>query len=283
LRVWREEGVEAVDGQAEILADAIAAARDADLLRVEHFLHLRCEIPMPSVVAETKRLIGRADVRLVSLMDHTPGQRQFRDEGKLRDYYRGKSGGLTDMELDVLFAKRIEYQAAHAETNHREIVALARTYGRPMASHDDTTLEHVNEAIRDGVSIAEFPTTVEAARALHAAGVRVLMGAPNLVRGGSHAGNVATQELARAGALDVLSSDYVPASLLMAGLCLPKAVPEVGLPEAIRTVTKTPAEAVGLTDRGEVAIGKRADLIRVRVAHDVPAVRSVWREGRRVA
>jgi alpha-D-ribose 1-methylphosphonate 5-triphosphate diphosphatase len=283
LRVWREEGVEAVDGQAEILADAIAAARGADLLRVEHFLHLRCEIPMPSVVPETKQLIGRADVRLVSLMDHTPGQRQFRDEGKLRDYYRGKSGGLTDAELDVMFAKRIEYQAAHAETNHRAIVALARTHGTPMASHDDTTLAHVDEAIRDGVSIAEFPTTLEAARALHAAGVRVLMGAPNLVRGGSHAGNVATQELARAGALDVLSSDYVPASLLMAGLCLPKAVPEISLPEAIRTVTKTPAEAVGLMDRGEIAIGKRADLIRVRVAHDVPAVRSVWRGGLRVA
>jgi alpha-D-ribose 1-methylphosphonate 5-triphosphate diphosphatase len=283
LRVWREEGVEAVDGQAEILADAIAAARGADLLRVEHFLHLRCEIPMPSVVPETKQLIGRADVRLVSLMDHTPGQRQFRDEGKLRDYYRGKSGGLTDAELDVMFAKRIEYQAAHAETNHRAIVALARTHGTPMASHDDTTLAHVDEAIRDGVSIAEFPTTLEAARALHAAGVRVLMGAPNLVRGGSHAGNVATQELARAGALDVLSSDYVPASLLMAGLCLPKAVPEISLPAAIRTVTKTPAEAVGLMDRGEIAIGKRADLIRVRVAHDVPAVRSVWRGGLRVA
>jgi alpha-D-ribose 1-methylphosphonate 5-triphosphate diphosphatase len=283
LRVWREEGVEAVDGQAEILADAIAAARGADLLRVEHFLHLRCEIPMPSVVPETQQLIGRADVRLVSLMDHTPGQRQFRDEGKLRDYYRGKSGGLTDAELDVMFAKRIEYQAAHAETNHRAIVALARTHGTPMASHDDTTLAHVDEAIRDGVSIAEFPTTLEAARALHAAGVRVLMGAPNLVRGGSHAGNVATQELARAGALDVLSSDYVPASLLMAGLCLPKAVPEISLPAAIRTVTKTPAEAVGLMDRGEIAIGKRADLIRVRVAHDVPAVRSVWRGGLRVA
>jgi alpha-D-ribose 1-methylphosphonate 5-triphosphate diphosphatase len=283
LRVWREEGVEAVDGQAEILADAIAAARGADLLRVEHFLHLRCEIPMPSVVPETQQLIGRADVRLVSLMDHTPGQRQFRDEGKLRDYYRGKSGGLTDAELDVMFAKRIEYQAAHAETNHRAIVALARTHGTPMASHDDTTLAHVDEAIRDGVSIAEFPTTLEAARALHAAGVRVLMGAPNLVRGGSHAGNVATQELARAGALDVLSSDYVPASLLMAGLCLPKAVPEISLPEAIRTVTKTPAEAVGLMDRGEIAVGKRADLIRVRVAHDVPAVRSVWRGGLRVA
>jgi alpha-D-ribose 1-methylphosphonate 5-triphosphate diphosphatase len=283
LRVWREEIAEDADGHAEVLAGAIATARAADLLRVAHFLHLRCEIPTPRVVAETKELIGRPDVRLVSLMDHTPGQRQFRDEGKLRDYYRGKSGGMTDAELDVLFTRRIEYQAAYAETNHREIVELARTYGTPMASHDDTTLEHVDEAIRDGVSIAEFPTTVEAATALHAAGVRVLMGAPNLVRGGSHAGNVATQELARAGALDVLSSDYVPSSLLMAGLCLPKAVPGFGLPEAIRTVTKTPAEAVGLTDRGEIAVGKRADLIRVRVAHDVPAVRSVWRGGRRVA
>jgi alpha-D-ribose 1-methylphosphonate 5-triphosphate diphosphatase len=283
LRVWREDGAEDVDGQAEILAGAITSARDADLLRVEHFLHLRCEIPMPTVVGEAKALIGRPDVRLLSLMDHTPGQRQFRDEGKLRDYYRGKSGGLTDAELDVLFARRIEYQAAYAEANHRQIVELARAHGTPLASHDDTTLDHVDEAIRDGVAIAEFPTTVEAAKALHAAGVRVLMGAPNLVRGGSHAGNVATRELACAGALDVLSSDYVPASLLMAGLALPKAVPALGLPEAIRTVTKTPAEAVGLTDRGEIAVGKRADLIRVRVARDVPAVRSVWRGGRRVA
>src|SRR5882757_3323908 len=197
LRVWREDGAEDVDGQAEVLAGAISDARAADLLRVEHYLHLRCEIPMPTVVTEAKALIGRPDVRLLSLMDHTPGQRQFRDEGKLRDYYRGKSGGMTDAELDVLFARRIEYQAAYAETNHRQIVELARTHGTPMASHDDTTLDHVDEAIRDGVSIAEFPTTVEAAKALHAAGVRVLMGAPNLVRGGSHAGNVATRELAR--------------------------------------------------------------------------------------
>ena len=283
LRVWREEGAEDVDGQAEILADAIAIARDADLLRLEHFLHLRCEVPMPSVVAETKALIERADVRLMSLMDHTPGQRQFRDEGKLRDYYRGKNGGMTDAELDVLFAKRIAYQAAHAETNHRDLVGLARARNVPLASHDDTTADHVAEAIRDGVSLAEFPTTVEAAQALHAAGIRVLMGAPNLVRGGSHAGNIATQELARAGALDVLSSDYVPASLLMAALRLPQAVADIELAAAIRMVSKTPAEAVGLRDRGEIAVGKRADLIRVRVVHDVPAVRSVWRSGRRVA
>ncbi len=283
LRVWREEGAEDVDGQAGILAAAIATAREADLLRIEHYLHLRCELPMPGVVAETLELIRRPDVRLLSLMDHTPGQRQFRDEAKLRDYYRGKTGGMSDAELDVLFARRIASQAAHAEINHREIVALARSTNTPLASHDDTTPEHVAEAVRDGVAIAEFPTTVDAAQALHAAGIRVLMGAPNLVRGGSHAGNVATADLARAGALDVLSSDYVPASLLMAALYLPKAVPGIALAAAVRTVSKTPAEAVGLRDRGEIAVGKRADLIRVRVVGDVPAVRSVWRGGRRVA
>src|ERR1700710_129489 len=109
LRVWREKGAEEADGHAGLLADAIAAARDADLLRADHFLHLRCEIPMPSVVEEARELVGRPDVRLMSLMDHTPGQRQFRDEGKLRDYYRGKSG-KTDAELDVMFERRTAYQ-----------------------------------------------------------------------------------------------------------------------------------------------------------------------------
>jgi alpha-D-ribose 1-methylphosphonate 5-triphosphate diphosphatase len=109
------------------------------------------------------------------------------------------------------------------------------------------------------------------------------MGAPNLVRGGSHAGNVATADLARAGVLDVMSSDYMPASLLMAALRLPKVVPAIDLPAAIRTVTKTPAEAVDLDDRGEIAVGKRGDLIRVHLAGDVPAVRATWQRGRRVA
>jgi alpha-D-ribose 1-methylphosphonate 5-triphosphate diphosphatase len=283
LRVWTEEGAEEVGGQAGTLADAIGRARDAGLLRVEHFLHLRCEVPMPSVVEEAAQLIGRSDVRLASLMDHTPGQRQFRDEGKLRDYYRGKKGGLTDAELDALFAKRIEYQAAYATENYRRLVELARVHKTPLASHDDTTLEHVDDAVRDRVAIAEFPTTLEAAQALHAAGVRVMMGAPNLVRGGSHAGNIATADLADAGVLDVLSSDYMPASLLMAALYLPKAVPGIDLAAAIRTVTRTPAGAVGLHDRGEIAVGKRADVIRVHVAGDVPMVRSTWQRGSRVA
>jgi alpha-D-ribose 1-methylphosphonate 5-triphosphate diphosphatase len=283
LRVWTEEGDEEVDGQAETLAHAIEQARQADLLRVDHFLHLRCEVPMPTVVEEAERLIGRADVRLASLMDHTPGQRQFRDETKLRDYYRGKKGGLTDAELDVLFQRRIESQAAYAEDNYRRLVMLAKAHSTPLASHDDTTLDHVDQSIRDRVSIAEFPTTIEAAEALHHAGVRVLMGAPNLVRGGSHAGNVATADLARLGLLDALSSDYMPSSLLMAALQLPAAVPGIDLAAAVRTVTKTPAEAVGLDDRGEIAPGRRADLIRVHVARGIPVVRAAWRRGSRVA
>src|ERR1700738_334098 len=210
LRVWREDGAEEVDGRAGILAEAITSARDAGLLRSDHFLHLRCEIPMPSVVEEAKELIGRPDVRLMSLMDHTPGQRQFRDEGKLRDYYRGKGAGMTDAELDTLFERRFAYQKAHAAGNLREIVALAHQYDIPLASHDDPTDENVTDAVRDRISVAEFPTTMEAARGLHQAGIGILMGAPNVVRGGSHSGNIAAVDLAREGLLDILSSDYIP-------------------------------------------------------------------------
>ncbi|MEH2482619.1 alpha-D-ribose 1-methylphosphonate 5-triphosphate diphosphatase [Nitrobacteraceae bacterium AZCC 2146] len=283
LRVWREKGAEEADGHAGLLADAIASARDAELLRADHFLHLRCEIPMPSVVEEAKEMVGRPDVRLMSLMDHTPGQRQFRDEGKLRDYYRGKGAGKTDAQLDELFAQRFAYQKAYAANNLRDIVALAQQHNIPLASHDDTTDENVTDAIRDRISVAEFPTTMEAARGLHEAGIGILMGAPNVVRNGSHSGNIAAVDLAREGLLDILSSDYIPSSLLMAALQLPGRVPTIDLATAVRTVTKRPAEAVGLPDRGEIAVGKRADVIRVHVARDLPVVRSVWREGQRVA
>lgn len=283
LRVWREDGAEDVDGRAGVLAKAISSARDANLLRADHFLHLRCEIPMPSVVEEAKELIGRPDVRLISLMDHTPGQRQFRDEGKLRDYYRGKGAGMTDAELDTLFERRFVYQKTYTATNMRQIVSLAHLYEIPLASHDDTTDENVVDAVRDRVSVAEFPTTMEAARGLHEAGIGILMGAPNVVRGGSHSGNIAAVDLAREGLLDILSSDYIPSSLLMAALRLPLHAPAIDLASAVCTVTKTPAEAVGLADRGEIAVGKRADLIRVHIARDIPVVRCVWREGQRVA
>jgi alpha-D-ribose 1-methylphosphonate 5-triphosphate diphosphatase len=283
LRIWRDESVDETSGEAEVLAGAIGRAREAGLLRADHFLHLRCEVPMPHTVAQAGALIDRDDIRLVSLMDHTPGQRQFRDEEKLRAYYRGKTGGLTDAELDAMMDKRREYSALHAGPNYARLVEMAQARQLPLASHDDTTLDHVRQSIADGVALAEFPTTVEAAHALHDGDVKVLMGAPNLVRGGSHSGNVSTAELAHAGVLDILSSDYVPASLLLAALQLPAVAPGFTLPMAFATVSRNPAEAVGLGDRGEIAVGKRADLLQIQLAGTMPVVRAVWRAGRRVA
>lgn len=282
VRVGCEDNSQGIDSYAELLVDSIASAGADDLLRVDHYLHLRCEIPMPSVVEEAKALLAKPNVRLMSLMDHTPGQRQFRDEEKLRTYYRGK-GGVTDADLDVMFAQRLACQQQYAAGNMRAIVALAHARNIPLASHDDTTDDNVSEAVTDRVSVAEFPTTLEAAYGLHKAGIGILMGAPNVVRNGSHSGNIAAIDLAREGILDILSSDYVPSSLLMGALQLATKVPSIDLAAAVRTVTKRPAEAVGLGDRGEIAVGKRADLIRVHVARDLPVVRSVWREGHRVA
>jgi len=283
LRVWRDEAEGDILMMANILADAIWKARAAKLLRADHFLHLRCEVPMPTVVEDARSLVDRDDIRLMSLMDHTPGQRQFRDEDKLRTYYRGKKGGLTDAQLDELFAKRFEFQRKYADRNMSAIIELAREHNVPLASHDDTTAENVADAVREGVAVAEFPTTMEAARGLHEAGIDILMGAPNVVRGGSHSGNIAAIDLAREGLLDILSSDYIPSSLLMAALQLPERVPGIDLAEAVQTVTRTPAAAVGLDDRGEILAGKRADVIRVHVAGGVPVVRAVWRAGMRVA
>lgn len=286
LRLGREEA-ETDEARITIepmsVADAIAIARTAALLRADHYLHLRCEVPMPTVVNEAAQLVRRPDVRLLSLMDHTPGQRQFRSDEKLRAYYRGKYSEMCDCELSRMFARRIAYQRAFAADNFARLATLAGEAGVPLASHDDTEPGHVAEAIAAGVVIAEFPTTFEAARALHEAGVKVLMGAPNVVRGGSHSGNVAAAELAKAGMLDAMSSDYVPGSLLMATLTLPEKVRQIDVPTAVRMVTKTPAEAVGLDDRGEIAPNKRADLIQVRTTGAVPAVRAVWRAGQRVA
>ena len=160
-------------------------------------------------------------------------------------------------------------------------VAAAARYGATLASHDDTTADQVAASHAHGVAVAEFPTTVEAAAACRAVGIANIMGAPNLVRGGSHSGNVAAQELAQAGLLDILSSDYVPAALLQAAVQLADVWDDMA--RAIATVTATPARSVGLTDRGEIAVGKRADLIRFGLLEGAPLVQAVWSEGRRVA
>ncbi|MGR7994811.1 alpha-D-ribose 1-methylphosphonate 5-triphosphate diphosphatase [Xanthobacter sp. ZOL 2024] len=282
LRVWPDKKAVGMDGDAPTLIAALEAARAADALRADHRIHLRCEVATDTVVEDAAALMAKTPIHLVSLMDHTPGQRQFASVEQFRSYYMKKSGISAD-EADVIVATRMEYHSLYARKNRAGLVALGHAHGCILASHDDATPEHVAEAIGDGVAIAEFPTTEEAARLSHEAGIRVLMGAPNLVRGGSHTGNASAAALARAGLLDILSSDYVPASLLWSAFDLARRVPRLSLPHAVQRVTKTPAEVVGLTDRGEIAPGKRADLLRVALAGEIPVVRAVYREGRRVA
>src|SRR5262249_18058158 len=190
--------------------------------------------------------------------------------------------GLPAHELDGFMEKKRTLFAANYARHRAALVRMARACNVVVASHDDTTLEHVSEAIGDGVAIAEFPTTVEAACAAHTEGIAVLRGAPNVVRGGSPSGNVAAEALAREGTLDILSSDYVPAALLIGAFELARRIDGLGLPAAIRTVTLNPARATGLGDRGAIAAGLRADLVRIRVAGDLPVVREVYRSGQRV-
>lgn len=282
LRVWPDKKAVGMDGDAPLLIAALEQARAADALRAEHFIHLRCEIPTDTVVEDAEAILKKTPVHLISLMDHTPGQRQFATIDQFRSYYMKKSG-ISAEEMDVIVTSRLDFHARYARDNRAGLVALAHAHGCVVASHDDGTPEHVAEAIGDGVAIAEFPTTEEAARLSHEAGIRVLMGAPNLVRGGSHTGNVSAEELARGGRLDILSSDYVPSSLLWSAFDLTRRVLSIQLPEAVRMITKTPAEVAGLADRGEIAIGRRADLVRVALAGEMPVVKGVWREGRRVA
>jgi len=270
--------------RGSMLADAtsaIAQARDARLLRADHLIHLRCEVSYGGVVRDSEELIESPLVRLVSLMDHTPGQRQFVTLDQYYVYYQGKFG-YNDAQMTELIAKRQADQRLYSDANRRRLAALCRERGLPLASHDDATSEHVEESHALGMTMAEFPTTPEAARLAHERGMAVIMGGPNVVRGGSHSGNVSARRLVEAGTLDILSSDYVPSSLLH-GAFLLHVLQGVALPEAVAMVSATPARALGLADRGEIAAGRRADLVRARAVEGMPVVRQVWRGGSRIA
>nr|WP_295891358.1 alpha-D-ribose 1-methylphosphonate 5-triphosphate diphosphatase [uncultured Devosia sp.] len=267
---------------AGMLIDAIRAARQQGWLRAEHLVHLRCELPSTDVIEHFESFVEHPETRLISLMDHTPGQRQFTSLETYKLFYK-KQLGVTQEEVERYLAAALAQHERYSAPNRRHLVQRARSRQLAMASHDDATLAHVEEAVADGVAIAEFPTTLEAASAAHDAGLAILMGAPNVVRGKSHSGNISATDLVRAGLLDILSSDYVPFAPLQAAFALPQRVDGFGLPAALATVTRNPARAAGLHDRGEIAVGKRADLVRVKLVGGLPVVRSVWRQGMRVS
>lgn len=282
LRVGLDDDGEMRADDMRKLADAIEDGVAQDRLRADHLLHLRCEVSSPECLPNFSYFDNDPQVRLVSLMDHAPGQRQFAKMEAYEIYYKGKLK-MSDEEFRIFCEKRIAESQEHAAANRAVLARTCRERGIILASHDDATLDHVREAIDQGIRVAEFPTTTVAAKASSEAGMSVLMGAPNVVRGGSHSGNVSARELAEAGTLDILSSDYIPFSLIQSAFYLGEVVDAITLPQAVAMVTRNPAKAIGLDDRGVIENGRRADLVRVRVDEHIPVVRTVWREGRRVA
>ncbi|MBT9382345.1 alpha-D-ribose 1-methylphosphonate 5-triphosphate diphosphatase [Pseudooceanicola sp. CBS1P-1] len=264
---------------ARPMADEILAMRRQGALRIDHKLHLRAETCSETLIEELSEFGPEDGIGIVSLMDHTPGQRQFSDISKFEDYVCGKHGlsraGFEDY-IQFLYDLHDQLGARHEAA----AVEAAGRFGAVLASHDDTTRAQVMTSHAYGIRVAEFPTTVEAARACHETGIRVIMGAPNLVRGGSHSGNVSALELADLGLLDILSSDYVPAALLQAAVQLGQHWGDMA--RGIATVSAAPADAAGLSDRGRIGAGLRADLVRFSLRGGVPVTRGIWVEGERV-
>jgi alpha-D-ribose 1-methylphosphonate 5-triphosphate diphosphatase len=263
------------------MVKGLAACQEQEMLRVEHFLHLRCEICHSGLQAYLDQLGAAPSLKLLSLMDHTPGQRQFADLAQYETYYKNKYQ-LTDDELEVFISRCRADRDQHGDANRAAVIDLARNLGIKLASHDDATAAHADEAAEAGAVVAEFPTTFDAAEALREHCIDILSGAPNVVRGKSHSGNVSALALAERRLVDILSSDYVPASLLPATFRLVDEL-DYTLPEAVRLATANPAAAMGLDDRGRIEIGLRADVIRVTQRGSLPVVNMVWVQGMRVA
>ena len=242
---------------------ALHQCRDEGLMRVEHLLHLRCELSAPDILEVFHQYADDPLLKLVSVMDHTPGQRQWRDLKSYRRYSE-RNVRYSDAEFEAMIAQRKADQQAYAIPHREVIVQASRARQLPLASHDDTLLSDVAMAVQEGVAISEFPTTVAAAQAARDAGMAIIMGGPNMVKGGSHSGNVSAAELAQRDLLDIFSSDYVPSSLLLATFML-GGLEGWTLAKAVRTVTRNPARAIGMSDRGELAVGQRADILRVRM------------------
>ncbi|NEQ77311.1 MAG: phosphonate metabolism protein PhnM [Okeania sp. SIO2C9] len=264
------------------MIEAIFEGQKTGRLLTDHRLHLRCEISFEDIFTAAEKYAKNPFLSLMSLMDHTPGQRQFVSVEKYKEYYMGKYG-ISEVEMNKFIAHRQETQQQYAPKNRQALVELAKQNGISLASHDDATISHVQEALENGAVLAEFPTTLEAAKEAHNSGLQVLMGAPNLVLGGSHSGNVSAMELVEQNLVDVISSDYVPRSLLQSIFIISQ---KIGKPlyEAMKLITINPAKTINLShDRGSLEVGKRADIITVHDDGIVPHLTSTIVNGRRVA
>ncbi len=244
-----------------------------------HLVHARVELSSERGITALETMLGHPLVRLVSIMDHSPGQGQYADEQAFRDYV-ARMSGWSDADIDRIIDRK---RAMQADIPRRveQVIAWATRYGLPVASHDDDSPDKVRQWVRYGVRIAEFPTTLSAAQAAHTAGLAVGMGAPNVLRGRSSGGNLSALSAIEAGVVDWLCADYYPAALLPVIFRLADRG-TLSLPAAVALVSLGPARAVGLEHEiGSIQPGRRADLIVVRRMPD-PVVQQVFVGGRPV-
>ena len=274
------DGRNAYEPYALEAASTMRRLKEDNHLRIDHQVHLRAEVCSETLAEELEEFGPEQDIGIVSLMDHTPGQRQFRDTAQLMLYLKGKFG-MSDTDIEQHFTNMRNLQDRHGSAHRKATVAFANAAGAVLASHDDTTIDDVAQSRAVNCRLAEFPTTLEAASECNDAGIAVMMGAPNLMRGKSHSGNVSAAELVSTGDLQILSSDYIPSTLLRAAVKLGIMLDDMAA--AMKMVTVTPAQVVGLDDRGRLARGQRADILRFGLEESQPIIRGVWSAGRQVA
>ena len=243
---------------------------------VDNRVHVRYEVTDETAPPLLTELLQQRHASLLSFMDHSPGQGQFQDVAAYRAYL-ARTYKTSDAEFETLLADK---QAAAAGTMERmtTLAALAKQQGVSIASHDDDSAEKVKALASLGAVISEFPTNLAAAQAARAQGMATLFGAPNILRGKSQSGNMRALDAVLEGVADCLCGDYSAAALLPSVLMLPE-LAGIGLADAIALVTRNPARAAGLTDRGEIAVGKRADLVAVKHLGGLPQADRVWVAG----
>ena len=265
---------------ARELSRELLELRTEGVLKISHFLHLRAEVCSETLLDELAEFGPEDRVGIVSLTDHTPGQRQFRDLSKMKTHVAARKD-MNDQEFDDHVTRLRALRKRHGDKHEAMAIQDAKRLGAVLASHDDATAGQVAVSAAHGIRLAEFPTTVESAEACREAGMAIMMGGPNIIRGESHYSNVSALDLAKRGLLDIVSSDYVPSSLLLAAFRLDEMWQD--LPRAIRCISQAPAQAAGLKDRGAISKGNRADLVRLRSSASTHAVISVWVNGQRVS
>lgn len=244
---------------------------------VDNLVHARYEVTDESAAPALSALLDMGDVHLLSFMDHTPGQGQFRDLAAYRDYL-AHNYEKSERELDGILEAKLAASAG-ALGRMEAIAARAQSSGVAIASHDDDSPAKVETVAALGATISEFPINIETARAARERGLATLFGAPNVLRGKSQSGNVRALDAVLAGVADCLCGDYSPAALLPAVMNL-RELAGLELHEAVALVASNPARAAGLKDRGEIAMGKRADLVAVKHLGGLPQAERVWVGGK---